>query len=340
MRERIRVLLAACFYYSGLVFLANKRMQRSTRRLIILNYHSAAGENLRQQMRYLGRHYRVMHLEDALEELYQPSHNMSHDKRTPVVLTFDDGYLDNYTYGLSLARELHIPFTVFLIPGYVESGTCFWWLAGELLLNRTKVEKVTIEGKMYILPTDRAAVAKAIDRHLRCAESVESRETFLEQLQEALQVSLPTRIQEGIENTLLPLNWDEVHEMKASGLVSFGAHTMHHPVLEHVIDAEEVSYEVGEARHVLEQHLGQSIRTFAYPIGKMKDIGDAGLSAVLAAGYTWAVTTIEDLNTTQTQPHLLCRLPGDISQHWLIMASELAGLLGVVSKLKRKKNKQ
>lgn len=339
MRERLRMLLAACFYYSGLVSLANRRMQRSTRRLIILNYHSAAGENLRQQMRYLSRHFRVMHLEDALEELFQPSQNTLHDKRTPVVLTFDDGYLDNYTYGLQLAHEFHSPFTVFLIPGYIESGTCFWWLASEVLLNRTKMEKVTIEEKTYSLPADRQAVAEVIDKHLRFAASVESRETFLMQLQEVLQVSLPTRTHEGSENTLLPLNWDEIHEMKISGLVSFGAHTMHHPVLGYVLDAEEVSYEVGEARRVLEQHLGQPIRTFAYPIGKMQDIGDVGLSAVAAAGYSWALTTIEELNTVQTNPLLLCRLPGDISQHWLIMASELAGLLGIVSKLKRKKNK-
>ncbi len=338
MRERLRMLLAACFYYSGLVSLANRRMQRSTPRLIILNYHSAAGKNLRQQMRYLSHHYRVMHLEEALEELFQASKNVSRDKRTPVVLTFDDGYLDNYTCGLQLARELHTPFTVFLIPGYIENGTCFWWVAGEFLLNRTKVDKVTIKEKTYRLPVDRQAVAEVIDRHLRCAESVESRETFLAQVQEALHVSLPTRSQEGTTNTLLPLNWDEIHEMKASGLVSFGAHTLHHPVLGHVRDAKEVFYEVEEARHVLEQHLGQPIRTFAYPIGKMKDIGNAGLDAVSSAGYTWALTTIEELNMAQTNPHLLRRLPGDLSQHWLIMASELAGLLGIVSKLRRKKN--
>ncbi len=337
MREHLRMLLAVCFYYSGLVSLANRRMQRSTRRLIILNYHSAAGENLRQQMRYLSRHFRVMHLEDALEVLFQPSQNVPYDKRTPVVLTFDDGYLDNYTYGLQLARELHIPFTIFLIPGYVDSGTCFWWLAGELLLNRTKVEKVTIEEKTYTLPADRRAVAEVIDRQLRYAASVESRERFLAQLQDALQVSLPTREQE--KNTLLPLNWDEIREMQASALVSFGAHTMHHPVLEHVVDTKEVAYEVAEAKHILEQRLERPIRTFAYPIGKMKDIGDVGLSAVSVAGYTWALTTIEEINTADTNPYLLCRLPGDISQHWLIMASELAGLLGVVSKLRRKKNK-
>ncbi|GAC1656087.1 MAG: polysaccharide deacetylase family protein [Ktedonobacteraceae bacterium] len=336
MRERLRVLLATCFYYSGLVKLAHWYIQRSHRRLIILNYHSATEDNLRHQLRYLNQQYRIMHLEDALEEFSMPYQNVR-DKRIPMVLTFDDGYLDNYTHGLQLARELQIPITIFLIPGYIESGTCFWWLAGETLLARTKVEKVMIEGKAYTLPTDRQELARTIDEHLRYATSVEVRETFLAQLQEILEVSLPNRAQDGGENTSLPLNWDEIYEMAKSGFVSFGAHTMHHPVLGYLTDTEEVAYEVKEARRVLEQQLGHPIRTFAYPIGKMEHIGDAGVQAVLSAGYTWALTTIEETNTPDVDPHLLCRLPGDISQHWLVMASELVGLLGIVSRLRGKK---
>src|SRR5205823_14798941 len=110
--------------------------------------------------------------------------------------------------------------------------------------------------------------------------------------------------------------------------VSFGAHTMHHPILAYLEDAEEVRREVEECRTVLEQRLGHPVRTFAYPIGKSEHIGDQGLWAVRAAGYEWAVTTIEGTNTVQTDPHLLRRLPGDVNLHWLVMASELVGLLG------------
>ncbi len=339
MRERLRLYIAACFYYSGLVKLAYRLSQRSGRRLIILNYHRAVGENLHHQLRYLSRYYRVMHLEDALEELYAPNKSNSKDRRIPVVLTFDDGYLDNYTQGLQLARELHIPITIFLIPGYHESGACFWWLASDILLARTKVREATVSEKTYTLPEDRQELAHTIDRQLRFATSVAERETFLAHVQEVLNVTLPNRLHDGAENTILPLNWEEVLELEESDSVSFGAHTMHHPVLAYVANAEEVVYEVAEARRALEQRLGHPIRTFAYPIGKMEHIGDAGVHAVEAAGYTWAVTTIEETNTPNTDPHLLCRLPGDVSQHWLVMASELVGLLGIVSRLRGNKNK-
>src|SRR5690348_4598435 len=133
MFRRLEAFIAACLYYSGLVKLARWWTQRSGLRLVVLCYHRATGRYLRQQMLYLNRHYRVLHLEAALEELYQVSKNDSRkrDNRTLLALTFDDGYHDNYTHAFALARELQIPITIFLAPDYIENGSPFRWLAGE-----------------------------------------------------------------------------------------------------------------------------------------------------------------------------------------------------------------
>ncbi len=337
MRERIRVFVAACFYYSGLVKLAHWWIRRSGRKLIILNYHRAVGENLRLQMRYLCRHYRIMHLETALEELYT-EHNVekpSHDRRMPLVLTFDDGYRDNYTYGFVLARELQIPFTVFLIPGYIESGDRFWWLEGKRLVKRAQVDKVAVDGQLYYLnqTEEQDRLARTIDNRLRHSTSVAEREGFLTAIRESLNVPSTVTLEEEASS---PLTWAEIHEMEASGFVSFGAHTMHHPILTYLTDPEEVRYEVVDCRTVLEQRLGHPVQTFAYPIGKFEHIGEEGLQAVKAAEYKWAFTTIEATNTPKSDPYLLRRLPGDIEQHWLVMASELVGLLGIFSRIRKK----
>src|SRR6266852_3280164 len=121
MRKRIGILLALIFYYSGLISLFRWHMRRSGKRMIILNYHNA-NANLRSHMLYLRRHYRIMHLEDALEWLYSPHSTDEHDTRTPLVMTFDDGYHDNYTHAFAFAQELQIPITIFLIPGYLDGG--------------------------------------------------------------------------------------------------------------------------------------------------------------------------------------------------------------------------
>ena len=337
MRERIRVFLAACFYYSGLVKLAHWKIQRSGKMLIILNYHRAMGSNLRQQLHYLHRYYRILHLESALEELYeeQKGKQKVKDRRVPLVLTFDDGYRDNYTHAFAFATELQIPFTIFLIPCYIETGGRFWWLEGKHLVKFAQIDDVIVEGYKYSLKRteDQERLAQLIDTRLRHSRAVAEREAYLKTIRKSLNISSATTIEDELD---VPLTWAEIGKMAESILVSFGAHTLHHPVLSYLADPEEVKREVDDCKEILEQNLNRSVNTFAYPIGKFEHFGEQGIQAVKEAGYKWALTTTEAINTPKSDPYLLNRLPGNIEQHWLVMASELVGLLGIVSRLRKK----
>ena len=328
MRKQIGIIVATCLYYSGLVKLARWLMQHTgEKHLIILNYHRASGGDLRRHLLYLRRHYRMLHLEEALEELYGPrdKKKQGHGGRVPLVLTFDDGYYDNYTHALKLAQELHVPITIFLIPGYIESGEYFWWLEGKRLALQATVEEATMEGRTWCLkrPEERDELIQTIDARLWQCTSVAEREAFLTMVRKQLAVAttIPTA-----EDGDRPLTWAEVEEMEKSGQVSFGAHTMHHPVLAYLNDAAEVRGEVSECRTVLQQRLGHPVRTFAYPIGRNQHIGDTALRAVREAGYDWAVTTMSGVNTARNDPYQLGRVLGDVSRHWLVMAAEVSGV--------------
>src|SRR5690349_5022816 len=179
MRRLIGIFIAACFYYSGLVRLACWWRQRSGPCLIILNYHRASGGDLHRHLLYLRRHYRMLHLEEALEEVYASvgESRKGRDQRTPLVLTFDDGYHDSYTHAYELARELRVPISIFLSPGYIESGDYLWWLEGQRLVHLAQVDNVTLEGRIYYLKQtrERELLAQAIDTRLRHATSVAER---------------------------------------------------------------------------------------------------------------------------------------------------------------------
>ncbi len=318
---------AALLYYSGMVSLGLWLAQRRARKLIILCYHHADGKNLRRHLLYLKRHYRIVPLEAALAELYNPGYvgTRQSDRRLPLVITFDDGYYDNYTHAFEFARTLNIPITIFLVPTYIGSTKYFWWQEGNHLSTHTLLQQVTLEGRCYNLDNmaGRKAVAQAIDHYVFHAPSVTAREAYLVTARRALSVQEQEHALAGKNSS--SLTWEHIQAMERSGWVSFGGHTMNHPVLACLNDPVEVEYEISACHTVLEQHLGHPVHAFAYPIGKLEHIGKLGPMNVQTAGFDWAVTTLEGFNTACTSPYLLRRFVLDGQQSWLLLAAKTSG---------------
>jgi len=336
MSRRIEIALAGCLYYSGIVKLARWWTRRKGPRLVVLCYHRAEGGSLSQHLRYLRRHYRILHLEAALEALYQPRKQTFRGGKQPTMLalTFDDGYYDNYTGAFKLASALQVPITLFLVPGYIDNGSRFWWYEPQHLLRHAQVSEVTIGERAFHLKheRERSALEQLIELRLRNAPSINERETFLAAVRKSL--AAPSSASDE-ERAGLPLTWAQVREMEESGLVSFEAHTMHHPTLACLRDPAELRYEVSECRAELEQQLGHPVRAFAYPIGKDEHIGENGLAAVREARYDWALSTMHGINTPHTNPLLLHRFVVDVDQHWLMVAAKSCGAWDFLVRLLR-----
>lgn len=62
------------------------------------------------------------------------------------------------------------------------------------------------------------------------------------------------------------LTWEQVKEMKESGLVSFGSHTSSHRRLRSLPD-DEIAQEITQSKQILEEKLGAPIASFCYPFG-------------------------------------------------------------------------
>jgi peptidoglycan/xylan/chitin deacetylase (PgdA/CDA1 family) len=304
--------------------------------VIILNYHRASQGDLRSHLLYLRRAYHILPLEQALRDLYAPSEQKNRDRRTRLVLTFDDGYHDNYSHAAELARELQVPLTVFLIPGYVDSNARFWWHEGERLVCNARVDQAMLGGRLYRLdqPEDGRLLARAIYEGACHASSVAQREVFLSSVREALDA--PASATER-DDPLRPLTWAEVQAMEETGWISFGAHSMHHPVLGYLADPGEVQREVQECRAVLENRLGHRVHAFAYPLGRMEHIGTHGFQAVQDGGYDWAVTTERGINNPHVHPLLLRRIVVDDGhQYWLFLAADVAGVWPFFLRLRKR----
>jgi peptidoglycan/xylan/chitin deacetylase (PgdA/CDA1 family) len=83
------------------------------------------------------------------------------------------------------------------------------------------------------------------------------------------------------------LTRDMILELDASGKVDFGSHTIHHPDLPGLSDADAEEEIIGSKR-ALEELLGHPVRTFCYPHGNYTE---RDVALVNAAGYALAVTT-------------------------------------------------
>ncbi len=84
------------------------------------------------------------------------------------------------------------------------------------------------------------------------------------------------------------LAWEDITVMQASGLITFGSHTITHPDLSKVLSPADLKKEVAGSKKILEEKLGRKVESFAYPIGKF----DAkSRQAVIDAGYSLAVAS-------------------------------------------------
>lgn len=93
-------------------------------------------ERFRQQMEFLRKYnYQVI----PLEELVRGIKDGKRFPRNTVVITFDDGYEDNFTHALPILQEYRYPSTLFICPdfiGKVREGHAFLsWEQLEIMKN-------------------------------------------------------------------------------------------------------------------------------------------------------------------------------------------------------------
>ncbi len=84
------------------------------------------------------------------------------------------------------------------------------------------------------------------------------------------------------------MNWGEVRTLANSGLIEIGAHTVDHLALAGLSAADQ-TFQIVTSKQRLEQELGLSITTLAYPYGSYNAMS---IQVAQQAGFTTAVSTI------------------------------------------------
>ncbi len=201
-----------------------------------------------------------------------------------AVMTFDDGYRDNFERALPLFEEAGVPFTVYVATDLIERNLFYWW--GGLLELLRREESVDLEamGQRLDLRSLRQKT-EALRRISRwVGEDVAGRAPTLR----------PTFRRYGIDPAARldaeAMTRDELRRLAASPLVTIGGHTTtHRPVAS--LSAEEARKDVAENRTYLQEVTGREIRHFAFPYGDAAACGPRDAGIVQDLGFATAAST-------------------------------------------------
>lgn len=283
--------------------------KRKSRNLQILTYHRVNNEGdpifpalpvevFENQMRHLARWYHICALDEAIEQAQRGDL-----PDNAVVITFDDGYRDNYLHAFPVLKSLDLPMTIFLATDAIGTGVTLWHDRVFSAFRETKRSKVegferTLEGLPLVTVSERRFAMGKVLAALRQLNEAE-RNSRINVLCEALEVS-----EKSVDNDLM-LSWDDVRIMQKHR-VSFGSHTASHPILSR-LSREETEQQVERSCDAIRRHLGARPSVFAYPNGTSVDFTPMTKDVLKAAGFRCAVTTEFGVNESGVDPFELKR---------------------------------
>lgn len=268
-----------------------------------------------QQLAVISQHWRPI----SLAKLRQDVARRSVEDRS-VVLTFDDGYIDNFIHAKPLLEKYKVPATFFIATQHCESQAPFWWdelqtilvdapklpellqvkigdeliradLSNEAILTPILREKQKEWAACVHTPTERCRIYEQIWQRLKTM-SAQEQQVQMARLREwaGLPQTSPAQLR-----CMTP---DHLHQLVSNPLFTIGSHTMNHPALGER-PADEQSVEIKGGNQYLSELMGKSIELFAYPYGNYNEMS---VSLVSATGLSTAVTTEEGVITNQSNP--------------------------------------
>ncbi len=220
-----------------------------------------------RQVEYLRSRCHVVRLDDAL------SGRGLRRSRINVVLTFDDGYENNFTNAFRILRRFELPAVFALTTGFVRDRVPLWNDVVEFLVARAAPARVTLawdgdETSWDLAETDGPSGRAALyERLLVLATTVqqERRAELVRTASEALGVPIDHDAIFAVED-YRPMTVEQVREMSASGLVEFAAHNVQHFLLTRA-QPETRRAELADSKRHVEEWIDVPCSTFCVPGG-------------------------------------------------------------------------
>ena len=216
---------------------------------------SATPAALADQLEFISRYFEVVSPAEIAE---QPE-----SSRRRVVITFDDGYRDNYDLALPVLRAHGVPATFFLATRRLDAPSVPWWDELAWMVKQSARHELEpgewLDGSIRLEGDRRGAIRRLADAFKTLPS--ERTDAFLEFCGEAAGTGRcdPERGRE------LWMTWEMAAELSDAGM-TIGGHSASHPVLGRS-NPDVQRREIEECAARLDEELGIPMRHFAYPVG-------------------------------------------------------------------------
>lgn len=300
--------MARGLLWSGASFVIGKLPAYDS--LLVLNYHrignaeedpfdpelvNATADEFDEQIAYLKRHVSLITLDEAIAFVEGSAREAR--RRFRVLITFDDGYLDNYTLAFPVLRSHSVPAAFFLSTGIVGSCHIPWWDHVAYVMKSARQRRFTLHypGELDV-EIDARGIRKSVEDVLMLYKSPRNTDParFLAEVKEAAKGDDPP------QSLRRFLNWEEAREMLAGGM-AIGSHTHSHPVLSQLTPAQQ-GEELTRSRQLLKTHLDIHADALAYPVGFPDSFSHETRKCAEDAGYRVAFSYYGGINVPGNIP--------------------------------------
>lgn len=238
-------------------------------------------DNFYNQVKYLKENFELLSIEDFYGFLQRKT---SLPKRS-VILTFDDGYADNFHQALPILESLNAQALFYISTSRLDSQLEMWWddleriFLTALPLPQQLTLKIKSKGYNFLTNTEENRIKAYHELHVLLKYcKVDERDQLIGSLSDWASAGYRGR------QSNFMMTSEEVKKMSLSASAVIGAHTHNHPALS-VLSFEEQLNEMQQSKTILENIIGKKVVHFSYPFGSRSDYNEDSMRAAKAAGF-------------------------------------------------------
>jgi len=247
-------------------------------------------ERFAEQLAVLCDRFAPLSLAELLEDLARGTL-----RRRSVVVTFDDGYVDNLLQAKPILGRFGVPATVFVTTGPLDEERELWWDELERALERAPLPPRSLPGASTAWePPDGAAPTQAGTDRQQLFDAW--RGWLMQRSHEERRKALDALLAgSGCEVAPRPshrtLTAEEIVRLAAGGTIEVGAHTVTHPVLS-LLPASARRSEMLASKRRLEVLLDRPVESFAHPFGEPRDFDATTIALLSECGFACACSSV------------------------------------------------